>query len=82
LTEMGGLVQEHVDKIIQQAEAKAAEAEAAAAEQRRKQREQERLAAAENVDEGLPSYLADQVEEEKAESVDKPPQEGEPPKGP
>jgi len=82
LTEMGGLVQEHVDKIIQQAEAKAAEAEAAAAEQRRKQREQERLAAAENVDEGLPAYLADQVEEEKAESVDKPPQEGEPPKGP
>jgi N utilization substance protein A len=77
LMEMGGLVQEHVDKIIQQAEAKAAEAEAAAAEQRRKQREQERLAAAENVDEGLPSYLADQVVEEKAESVDKPPQEGE-----
>jgi N utilization substance protein A len=82
LTEMGGLAQEQVDKIIQQAEAKAAEAEAAAAEQRRKQREQERLAAAENVDEGLPSYLADQAEEEKAESVDKPPQEGETPKGP
>ncbi|MGD0517154.1 MAG: transcription termination factor NusA [Thermoguttaceae bacterium] len=77
LMEMGGLPQEQVDKIIQQAEAKAAEAEAAAAEQRRKQREQERLAAAENVDEGLPSYLADQAQEVKTESVDKPPQEGE-----
>jgi N utilization substance protein A len=77
LMEMGGLGQEHVDKIIQQAEAKAAEAEAAAAEERRKQREQERLAAAENVDEGLPSYMADQAVEEKPESADKPAQEGE-----
>ncbi len=77
LMEMGAMAQEHVDKIIQQAEAKAAEAEAAAAEQRRKQREQERLAAAENVDEGLPSYLIDQVVENAAEPADKPPQEGE-----
>jgi transcription termination/antitermination protein NusA len=77
LMEMGSLSQEQVDKIIQQAEAKAAEAEAAAAEQRRQQREQDRLAAAENVDEGLPSYLADQAEETATETGDKPPQEGE-----
>jgi N utilization substance protein A len=79
LMEMGSLAQELVDKIIQQAEAKAAEAEAAAAEQRRQQREQERLAAAENVDEGLPPYLADQTEENSTEPADKPPQEHKPP---
>ncbi len=79
LMEMGSLAQEQVDKIIQQAEAKAAEAEAAAAEQRRQQREQERLAAAENVDEGLPPYLADQAEESTGRKPpqNKPPQEGE-----
>jgi N utilization substance protein A len=59
LMEMGGLSQEVVDRIVEQAEAKAAEAEAAAAEQRRKQREADRMAAAENVDEGTPDYLAD-----------------------
>jgi transcription termination/antitermination protein NusA len=59
LMEMGGLTQEVVDGIIAQAEAKAAEAEAAAAEQRRKQREADRLAAAENVDEGTPDYLTE-----------------------
>jgi transcription termination/antitermination protein NusA len=75
LMEMGGLAQEQADKIIQQAESKAAEAEAAAAEQRRQQREQDRLAAAENVDEGLPPYLADQAEE----SPPQPPAEPEPP---
>jgi N utilization substance protein A len=58
LMEMGSLTQEVVDRIVEQAEAKAAEAEAAAAEQRRKQREADRLAAAENVDEGTPEYLA------------------------
>src|SRR5471032_2078758 len=52
LMEMGGLSQEVVDSVVAQAEAKAAEAEAAAIEQRRKQREADRLAAAENVDEG------------------------------
>jgi transcription termination/antitermination protein NusA len=59
LMEMGGLSQEVVDRVVEQAEAKAAEAEAAAAEQRRKQREADRLAAAENVDEGTPDYLAE-----------------------
>lgn len=59
LMEMGSLSQEVVDRIVEQAEGKAAEAEAAAAEQRRKQREADRLAAAENVDEGTPDYLAD-----------------------
>jgi N utilization substance protein A len=77
LMEMGGFAQEQADKIISQAEAKAAEAEAAAAEQRRQQREQERLAAAENVDEGPPAYLADQPEENIAETGDKPLPEGE-----
>jgi transcription termination/antitermination protein NusA len=58
LMEMGNLTQDVVDRIVEQAEAKAAEAEAAAAEQRRKQREADRVAAAENVDEGTPEYLA------------------------
>jgi transcription termination/antitermination protein NusA len=58
LMEMGSLTQDVVDRIVEQAEGKAAEAEAAAAEQRRKQREADRLAAAENVDEGTPEYLA------------------------
>ena len=47
LMEMGGLTAEQVDRIVQQAEVKAAEAEKAAAEQRRQQREQDRLEAAE-----------------------------------
>jgi transcription termination/antitermination protein NusA len=76
LMEMGGLSQEQADKIIAQAESKAAEAEAAAAEQRRQQREKDRLAAAENVDEGQPAYFADQAEGEAAEAVDKTAQEG------
>jgi len=45
LTEMGGLTVDQVDRIVQQAELKAAEAEKAAAEQRRQQREQDRLEA-------------------------------------
>ncbi|MEN6408007.1 MAG: transcription termination factor NusA [Thermoguttaceae bacterium] len=47
LMEMGGLSAEQVDRIVHQAESKAAEAERLAAEQRRQQREQERLEAAE-----------------------------------
>jgi N utilization substance protein A len=47
LMEMGGHSAEQVEKIIEQAEAKAGEVERAAAEQRRQQREQERLVAAE-----------------------------------
>jgi len=77
LMEMGGLSQEQVDRVVRQAEGKAAEAEAAAAEQRRQQREKERLAAAENVDEGPPAYLVDQPEVDTAETGDKPPLEGE-----
>ncbi len=73
LMEMGGLSQEHVDNIILQAESKAAEAEAAAAEQRRQQREKDRLAAAENVEEGLPAYLADQAETDTAQPGETPP---------
>ena len=46
LMEMGGLTIEQVDKIVAQAEIKAAEAEAAANEERRRQREQERIEAA------------------------------------
>ena len=46
LMEMGGLSLEQVDKIVAQAETKAAEAEVAAAEERRRQREQERIEAA------------------------------------
>jgi N utilization substance protein A len=45
LMEMGGLTPEQADKIVQQAEVKAAEAEKAAAQQRRAQRERDRLAA-------------------------------------
>jgi N utilization substance protein A len=77
LVEMGGLSQEQVDHIIQQAEVKAAEAEAAAAEQRRKQREQERLAAAENVDEGPPQYYTEQAEEKTAQTEERPQEGGE-----
>ncbi|HEY4308322.1 MAG TPA: transcription termination factor NusA [Pirellulales bacterium] len=46
LVEMGGLPAEQVDRIIEQAEAKAEEAEQAAADERRRQRSQERLDAA------------------------------------
>jgi len=46
LMEMGGLTQEQVDHIVDQAETKAEEAEAAAAAERRRQREQERIDAA------------------------------------
>ncbi len=49
LMEMGGLPEEEVGRIIEQAEAKAEEAERAAAEERRRQREQEQLAAAAEV---------------------------------
>jgi N utilization substance protein A len=50
LMEMGGLTAEQVDKIVAQAEVKAAAAEKAAAEQRRLQRAQDRLAAAEEAE--------------------------------
>lgn len=43
LMEMGGLTEEQVNRIVEQAEVKAEEAERAAAEARRRQREQERI---------------------------------------
>ena len=46
LMEMGGLTEEQVDEIVEQAEAKAEEAEAVAQEQRRRQREQAKIDAA------------------------------------
>jgi N utilization substance protein A len=46
LMEMGGLTEEQVEAIVEQAEARAQEAEAAAAEERRRQREQQRIDAA------------------------------------
>lgn len=46
LMEMGGLTEEQVNAIVEQAEARAQEAEAAAAEERRRQREQQRIDAA------------------------------------
>jgi N utilization substance protein A len=46
LVEMGGLTPEQVDRIVEQAEAKAAEAEQAASDERRRQRAQDRVDAA------------------------------------
>ena len=43
LMQMGGLTEEEVDHVVQQAEAKAEEAEKAATEERQRQREKERL---------------------------------------
>lgn len=54
LAEMGGLAAEQVDRIVQQAEVKAAEAERAAAEQRRKQREEEQSEVVEKEAEATP----------------------------
>lgn len=43
LMEMGGMTEEQVNAIVEQAESRAQEAEAAAAEERRRQREQQRI---------------------------------------
>ena len=43
LMEMGGMMEEQVNAIVEQAESRAQEAEAAAAEERRRQREQQRI---------------------------------------
>lgn len=56
LMEMGGLSEEQVDEIVEQAEGRAEEAEAAAAAARRQKREEERLAAANAAEETPPSY--------------------------
>jgi N utilization substance protein A len=81
LMEMGGLSQEVVDKIVLQAEAKAAEAEAAAVEQRRKQREADRIAAADSVDEGTPDYLADSEKPDADKKASDEPKPADPPAG-
>lgn len=46
LMQMGGLTEEQVDRLVEQAEQKAEEADRAASEERRRQREQDRLEAA------------------------------------
>ncbi|MFZ5833711.1 MAG: transcription termination factor NusA [Planctomycetota bacterium] len=61
LMEMGGLSEEQVQTIVDQAEAKALEAEQLAAEQRRQKREQEKLAAGR--DEGESTAAEPQAEE-------------------
>jgi len=64
LMEMGGLTAEQVDRIVEQAEAKAGEAEKAAAEQRRQKREQERLKASEEAAATEEQATEEQVTEE------------------
>lgn len=59
LMEMGGLTAEQVDKIVAEAEIKAAEAEKAAAEQRRQRREEEASAAAEDAAEPVAEAAAE-----------------------
>lgn len=61
LMEMGGLTEEQVDQIVDQAEAKAEEAEAAATEERRQRKENERLA--KEAAEAAPPIEAPAVEE-------------------
>ncbi len=68
LAEMGGLTDEQVNHIVEQAESMAEEAEAAASEARRRQREQQRIDAATAVIE------AQEAEEQKLR--EQPPEEG------
>ncbi|MEZ6090877.1 MAG: transcription termination factor NusA [Pirellulaceae bacterium] len=68
LMEMGGLTEEQVDRIVEQAEAKAEEAEEAASEERKKRKEdREAQANADDASSDEPSESAD-VTEEPAES--------------
>jgi N utilization substance protein A len=68
LSEMGGgLTQEQVDHIVEQAEARALEAEKVAAEQRRLQREQQRLEAA-GVQSDEPETAEAEAENDEAEN--------------
>ncbi len=57
LMEMGGLSEEQVELIVEQAESRAEEAEAAAASARRQKREDDRLAAANALIEEPPAYV-------------------------
>ena len=61
LMEMGGLTEEQVDAIVEQAERKAQEAEVQAAEERRRQREQERIDAAATAEEAAEAAMAAQA---------------------
>ena len=74
LMEMGGLTEEQVQVIVDQAEVKAEEAEHAAAEQRRRQREQERIdaatAAAEALEGPAPADTGTEVAAEGAAAAD------------
>jgi N utilization substance protein A len=56
LMEMGGLSEEQVELIVEQAEGRAEEAEAAAAAARRAKREEDRIAAATAAEEAPPDY--------------------------
>jgi transcription termination/antitermination protein NusA len=56
LMEMGGLSEEQVDAIVEQAEERAEEAEAAAAAARKQKREEDRIAAATAAEEAPPDY--------------------------
>jgi N utilization substance protein A len=56
LMEMGGLSEDQVNLIVEQAEARAEEAEAAAAAARRAKREEDRIAAATAAEEAPPDY--------------------------
>ncbi|QEG37091.1 transcription termination factor NusA [Bythopirellula goksoeyrii] len=66
LMEMGGMTEEQVDVIVEQAEARAEEAEAAAAAARRQKREEDRIAAATAMEEE--AEAARKEEEAKAET--------------
>jgi N utilization substance protein A len=57
LAEMGGLTEEQVQQIVEQAEARAAEAEKVAAEERRRQRQQDREAAATAAEEAATAQM-------------------------
>ena len=57
LMEMGGMTEEQVDVIVEQAESRAEEAEAAAAQARRQKREDDRIAAATAMEEEAEALL-------------------------
>ena len=68
LMEMGGITEEQVDKIVEQAEAKAEEAEQAAAAERRRRREEERIAKATEEAEALEKAKEEAAEKAAAEA--------------
>ena len=69
LMEMGGITEEQVDKIVEQAEAKAEEAEQAAAAERRRRREEERIAKATEEAEALEKAKEEAAEKAAAEAA-------------